>query len=59
MKLFKTWIIIILISDGIYFFGRFEHSHVITFVGAIGFGAGVTCEVLILIIQLIKRRYRK
>lgn len=50
MKLFKTWIIIILISDGIFFFGRFEHSNVLTFVGAIGFSAGVTCEVSILII---------
>lgn len=59
MKLFKTWIIIILISDGIFFFGRFEHSHVLTFVGAIGFSAGVTCEVSILIIQFIKRNYRK
>ena len=58
MKLVKTWIIVIFISDLIYYLGRFEHSHLICFVGATGFAAGITCEILILIIQLIKMFHR-
>lgn len=54
MELVKTWLIIILVSIGILYLGKHEHSHLITFIGVIGIAAGGTCEVSSLIVQFIK-----
>lgn len=54
MKLIKTWLVIILVSIGILYLGKFEHSKIITFIGIVGIASGGTCEVSSLIIQFVK-----
>lgn len=54
MKLIKTWIVIVLISVGIFCIGKLENSHLITFIGVMGIAAGGICEVSHLVMQFIK-----
>jgi len=59
IRLTKTWLVIISICIGIFYLGKIEHSHLITFIGVIGIAAGGTCEISGLITQFIKIRDRQ
>ena len=55
MKVVKTWLVIVLVSIGIFYFGKFENSQLLIFIGIVGIASGGTCEISSLITQFIKR----
>jgi hypothetical protein len=58
MKLTKLWPVTIVISFGVWVFGRVKRSYILRFVGAWGMIAGVIFEGSLLILQVIKGHHR-
>lgn len=55
MNLTKTWLVVILVCIGIFYFGNLEQSHLFTFIGAVGIASGGICEISDFLTQFVKR----
>lgn len=55
MKIVRTWLVVSLVSVGILYLGISDNSELFKFLGSIGIGAGMTCEVSIIIVELVEK----